>query len=178
MAISPRALDAMAIRATIDLLHDRQDTPWLRRILAEDPKYGKAYETAARFFVLNRRYEEGIAFYRRAITLRPDLWSAHSQLGINLMRLGLDDEARKHLEMAYNNGHKDAATVNTLRLLDSYKNFDVIRSGNIILKLDRKEAALLRPYFETELKRAMAALRPQVRLPPGAPGAARGLPEP
>jgi hypothetical protein len=58
--------------------------------------------------------------------------------------------------MAYNAGHKDAATVNTLRLLDSYKNFDVIRSGNVILKLDRKEAALLRPYFEAELKRAMA----------------------
>jgi tetratricopeptide (TPR) repeat protein len=157
MAMSPRALDAMAIRATIDLLHDRQDTPWLPRILAEDPKYGRAYETAARFFVLNRRYEEGIAFYRRAIALQPDLWSARSQLGINLMRLGLDDEARKHLELAYNNGHKDAATVNTLRLLDSYKNFDFIRSGNIILKLDRKEAALLRPYFEAELKRAIAA---------------------
>lgn len=157
MAISPRALDAMAILATIDLLHDRAETPWITRILTEDSKYGKAYETAARFFVLNRRYEEGIAFYRKAVALEPSLWSAHSQLGINLMRLGLDSEARKHLETAYNNGHRDAATVNTLRLLDSYKNFEIIRAGNIILKLDRKEAALLRPYFEAEMKRAMAA---------------------
>ena len=33
----------------------------------------------------------------------------------------------KELELSYNNGYRDAATVNSLRLLDSYKNFNTFR---------------------------------------------------
>lgn len=156
LAISPRALDAMAIHATIDWLSDRSETPWIGRILAQDPKYGQAYELAGRLFVLNRRYEEGIRFYRKAIEIAPELWSARAQLGINLMRLGFDQEARTQLEDCYTNHYRDAATVNSLRLLDSYKNFVTLRTGNTILKLHKKEAELLKPYFEAELKRAIA----------------------
>ena len=107
--------------------------------------------------MFNRRYEDGIAYYRKAIELDPQLWSARSQLGINLMRLGQEDEPRKQLEMCYDNGFRNEETVNTLRLLDSYKNFVTFKEDNTILKLQKKEADLLRPYFEAELKRIMAA---------------------
>jgi cellulose synthase operon protein C len=156
LAIAPQALDAMAINASIDWLDDKSDTPWISRILALDPHYGEAYAMGARFFILNRRYEDGIRFYRKAIEVQPDLWSAHSQLGINLMRLGFEEEAKAQLEDCYQHHYRDAATVNTLTLLDSYKNFVTYRDGNTILKLHRKEAELLRPYFETEMKRALA----------------------
>ncbi len=156
LAIAPQALDAMAIHAAIDWLEDKSDTPWISRILALDPHYGEAYAMGARFFVLNRRYEEGIRFYRKAIEIEPDLWSAHSQLGINLMRLGFEDEAKAQLDDCYEHHYRDAATVNTLTLLDSYKNFVTYRDGNTILKLHKKEAELLRPYFESEMKRVLA----------------------
>ncbi|HUJ49206.1 MAG TPA: tetratricopeptide repeat protein [Bryobacteraceae bacterium] len=156
LKISPDALDAMAIHATIDWLNDQSDSPWMSRLLAKNPRYGQAYALAGHFFVLNRRYEEGIAYYRKGLDLQPDLWSARSQLGINLMRLGLEDEARTQLEDCYEHHYRDAATVNTLRLLDSYKNFVTYRTNNTILKLHKKEAELLHPYFESELKRAMA----------------------
>ncbi len=156
LALAPQALDAMAIHAVIDWLEDKSDTPWIGRILALDPHYGEAYALGARFFVLNRRYEEGIRFYRKAIEIEPDLWSAHSQLGINLMRLGFEDEAKAQLDDCYEHHYRDATTVNTLTLLDSYKNFVTYREGNTILKLHKKEAELLRPYFESEMKRALA----------------------
>ncbi len=156
LEISSSALDAMAIHASIDWLDDKGDSPWMGRILAQNPHYGRAYELAGHFFVINRRYEEGIAYYRKAVAIEPGLWSAHSQLGINLMRLGFEEEARAQLEACYANNYKDAATVNTLRLLDSYKNFVTYRTDNTILKLHKKEAELLRPYFEGELKRAIA----------------------
>src|SRR6266508_3479794 len=76
LKMSADALDAMAIHATIDWLADKPDTPWIGRILEHNPKYGQAYETAGHFMVLNRRYEEGIQFYKKAIALQPDLWSA------------------------------------------------------------------------------------------------------
>src|SRR5665213_212004 len=152
LAIQPDALNATAVRASIDLLADKESSPWLAKIANR----GKGYETIAHFFVINRRYEEGIQYYRKAIAASPDLWTAHSQLGINLMRLGDEKGARQELQLAYNNHFRDAATANSLTLLDSYKNFDSFRTPTTVLKLQKKESAVLRPYFEEEMKRAMA----------------------
>ncbi len=146
--MSANDAQAKAILATIDWLNDKTITPW-------DPHDGPAYETAARIFVLNRRYEEGIQLFRKAIALQPDLWSARSQLGINLMRLGREDEARVELEMCFENHYRDAATVNTLRLMDSYKNFVTYKTDRTILRLHKKEAELLHPYFEAQMLQAL-----------------------
>jgi tetratricopeptide (TPR) repeat protein len=154
--IAPDALDAYAIRAAVEILADRSPDAWLAKIHAINPTYGEGYAIVAHHLVLNRRYQEGVAYYRKAVEVDPQLWSARSQLGINLMRLGQEDEPRKQLEMCYDNGYRDAATVNSLRLLDSYKNFAVIKTGSMILKLPQKEADLLAPYFEEQINRAMA----------------------
>jgi cellulose synthase operon protein C len=155
LKISPEALDAMAIHAAIEILADRSPDAWLAKIRAVNPNYGEGYALVAHHLVLNRRYEDGIAFYRKAIEADPRLWPAHSQLGINLMRMGQEDEPRKQLEMSYDNGYRNEETVNSLRLLDSYKNFVTVKDDTTILKLQKKEADLLRPYFNAELKRIM-----------------------
>jgi len=156
ISLSGDALDAMAIHAAVEVLADRSPDAWLDKIRRVNPSYGQAYELVAHHLVLNRRYEDGISYYRKAIELDPELWSARSQLGINLMRLGQEDEPRRQLELCYDNGYRDAATVNSLRLLDSYKNFVTYSDDTLILKLQKKEADLLRPYFEAEAKKAMA----------------------
>jgi tetratricopeptide (TPR) repeat protein len=153
--LAPDALDAFAIRAAVELLADRSPDAWLQRMLQVNPAYGQGHALVASQLVMNRRYEEGIAYYRKAIDLDPRLWSARSQLGINLMRLGQEDEARRQLEMCFNNGYRDNPTANSLRLLDSYKNFTVVTNARTIVKLESKEAALLRPYVDDVLKRAM-----------------------
>jgi tetratricopeptide (TPR) repeat protein len=147
--MSAHATQAKAILATIDWLNDKPDTQW-------DPHDGAAYETAARIFILNRRYEEGIKLFRKAVALQPDLWTAHSQLGINLMRLGREEEARAELELCYQNEYRDAATTNTLTLMDSYKNFVTYKTDRTVLRLHKKEAELLHPYFESEMLRALS----------------------
>jgi tetratricopeptide (TPR) repeat protein len=164
IAIDPESLDAMAIRATIDLMNDQPRTPWLSKIAAINPVYGQAYSTAGRFFVINRRYEEGIELYRQALKLDNRLWEARSELGINLMRLGHDEEARQHLEAAYENGYRNAATSNSLKLLDSYKNFEFFEQGNLRIKIHKKEAELLRPYVEDEVRRAVATYEKKYQL--------------
>jgi tetratricopeptide (TPR) repeat protein len=154
--ISSEALDAMSILATIDWLGDKQTSPWIDKILKINPVYGQAYETAGHFFVINRRYDEGIKAYRKAIELKPDLWTARSELGVNLMRLGKDGEARQQLEECWSNGYQASSTKNSLTLLDSYKNFQTFETPTTVLRLHKKEAALLRPYFQSELDRALA----------------------
>lgn len=169
IAMSPEALDAMAVRATIDWLDDKPSSEWMERILKFNPRYGKAYATAGHFFVINRRYEEGIRYYRKALDLDPELWESRAELGVNLMRLGEEEEARKHLEIAYNAGYKNAATVNSLRLLDSYKNFKTYKTPNTILRLHKKEDEVLAIYFQQELDRAMAAFDRKYKIKLGAP---------
>ncbi len=156
LAISPDALDAMAIRAAVEILADRSPDEWLGKIRAVNPTYGEGYAIVAHHLILNRRYEDGVAYYRKAIAADPELWSARAELGINLMRLGQEDEPRKQLEMCYENGYRNAETTNTLRLLDSYKNFVTLRDGPVTLKLEKNEADLLYPYFDEEAQRAIA----------------------
>jgi cellulose synthase operon protein C len=164
LKISPEALDAMAIHAAIEVLADRSPDAWFEKIRQINPAYGEGYALVAHHLVLNRRYEDGIVYYRKAIDADPRLWSAHSQLGINLMRVGQEDEPRKQLEMAYDNGFRNEETVNSLRLLDSYKNFITFKDGDTILKLHKKEAQLLYPYFESEMKRIIAAYNAKYKM--------------
>src|SRR6266853_5106646 len=156
LKISAEALDAMSIHAAIEVLADRSPDAWFEKIRQVNPISGEGYARVAHLLVINRRYEDGIAFYRKAIETDPRLWPAHSQLGINLMRMGQEEEPRKQLEMSYDHGYRNEETVNSLRLLDSYKNFVTVKDDTTILKLQKKEADLLRPYFNAELKRIMA----------------------
>ena len=157
LAIDPNSIEAKSVLATIDLLADKKTTEW-------DPKAAAGYHTIGHFFVLNRRYEEGIAYLRKAIELNPQLNKARSELGINLMRLGQNEEAYKQLETCFNNGFKSSATVNTLTLMDSYKRFTTYTTDRTILKLNSKEAELLRPYFESEMLRAISTYEKKYKL--------------
>jgi tetratricopeptide (TPR) repeat protein len=156
IALEADALDAMAIHAALELIADRPPDTWFAKIAAINPGYGKGYAEVAHDLEMHYRYEDAAAYYRKAVEADPRLWSAHSALGIELMRLGKQDEPLHELELSYNNGYRDAATVNSLRLLDSYKKFDTFRDDTTILKLNKSEAELLRPYFEAELHTILA----------------------
>lgn len=157
LSLQADALDAMAIHAAIELLSDHSPDAWFARIAAVNPQYGEGYALVAHQIEMHYRYEDAVTYYRKAIESAPRFWSAHSALGIELMRLGKEDEPRQELELSYNNEYRDAATVNSLRLLDSYKNFETIRDGTAILKLHKTEAALLQPYMQAELHTILAA---------------------
>lgn len=164
IALESDALDAMALHAAIELIADRSPDAWFARIRAVNPDYGEAYALVAHELELNYRYEDAVTYYRKAIEADPRLWAAHSALGIDLMRLGKEDEPHKELELSYNNGYRNAATVNSLRLLDSYRNFETIRDDATILRLNKSEADLLLPYLQPELHAILAAYEKKYRM--------------
>lgn len=159
LVLDAEALDAMALHAVIEILDDRSADAWWARIHAINPLYGQGYAIAAEHLIFNRRYQDGVAMYRKALELSPRLWAARSELGINLMRLGQDEEARRQLTQCYQNGYRNDATVNSLRLLDTLKDFATFTDATTILKLNRKESDLLYPYFHDVLTQAIEAYR-------------------
>ncbi|MCS7023544.1 MAG: tetratricopeptide repeat protein [Bryobacteraceae bacterium] len=149
------SLNAMAVLGVLEILEDKPQT-WLRRMDQVNPVYAPGYHFVGHQLQLNRRYSEAIEYLKEALKRDPDYWAAHSELGITYMRLGLEEQARRHLELAHNNGWRDAATTNSLRLIDSYKNFVTVPGERCEVRLDKKEAALLKLYVVPELEKAIA----------------------
>ena len=151
LALDGNSVQGKAILATIDWLADKKDTGW-------DPHAAKGYETAGHFFTLNRRYEEADQYYLKALDMDPQLDSARAELGINLMRLGRESEAYKLLKGCWDNGYQSKAISNSLTLLDKYftrGHFTTFDMPRTTLMVDKKEAALLHPYVESEMLRAI-----------------------
>ncbi len=141
IALENDALDAMAIHGAIELIANRSPEAWFAKIHAINPHYGEASARVGRQLGLHYRYEDAVTYYR-------------SQ----------EDEPFRELELCYDNGYRDKATVNSLRLLDSYKNFETFRDSTTILKLHKTEAALLRPYLQAELLTILATYEKKYRM--------------
>jgi tetratricopeptide (TPR) repeat protein len=169
LALDKDAMDAMAVHAAVELIADRSPDAWFAKIAAINPGYGEAYARVGHQLEMHYRYEDAVTYYRRAVKADPRLWAAHSALGIDLMRMGKEDEPLAELELSYNNGYRDAATVNSLRLLDSYKNFQTFRDATTILKLNKTEADLLQPYMQAELHTIMTTYDKKYRMKLPAP---------
>ena len=103
----------------------------------------------------NYRFEEAVALNRQALTVDPDDVRIHAALGVQLLRTGDEAEARDHLETAWNADKFDRTTLNLLRMMDSLDKFEVVREGNVIVKLDPKEVT-----GDARVRRAAGAARP------------------
>ncbi len=165
-------LEVYALNASADLLKGITDSEWTDRALAYNPGFGEIYATPAHFYVITRRYREAIELLFEAVRVQSDLWSAHAELGVNLLRENRVDEAQAHLALAYQGDPYSAQIVNTLRLIDSFENFRVlnrelpdngsdsdeptlvtadtepvtVESPGIVLRLHEEEAGVLDVY--------------------------------
>ncbi len=149
-------LEIYALLASVDLLRDVTESQWTARALELNPNYGEAYATPAYFYVITRRYREAVELLRKAVAVEPRLYSAHADLGINLLRDNHVAEAYEHLQIAYAGDPFSTQVVNTLRLLDSFDNFTFTGHGElevdgtilprVFLRLHKDEAEVLEPY--------------------------------
>jgi len=146
-------LEIHALRAALDVLRGDDGDKWIKRALAYNPSYGGVYETIAHFEAMRRRYREAAELLRRAVAVEPNLAEAHAELGNNLLRIGAIEEGQKHLALAYESDPYSVTTVNTLRLLDRFGEFQNSTAdagvAKLELRLHKSEAAALRPYVES-----------------------------
>lgn len=147
-------LELYALRAAADLLDNVTDSRYTQLSLQENPGFGDIYAIPAHFYVITRRYREAIDLYQKAVDIQPDHAAAHEELGVNLLRDNQMSRARKHLEIAYKEDPFSPKAVNTLRLLDSFEDFDLISDPEtpevgklpILFRLHQEESAAILPY--------------------------------
>jgi tetratricopeptide (TPR) repeat protein len=171
LGINPGSIDAMAMRAAIFYLSDKRAEldAEAKRALSINARAGQFYDTLAHFAVNNRRYSDGVDFYRRAIELSPSLWSARTELGMNLLRLGKMAEGRAELERAFKGDPFNLWAKNTLDLLDSMQGFTDTLKDPFLIKTDAKESAVISAYAAELLEEAHKKLTAKYRFTPRSP---------
>src|SRR5262249_55318890 len=171
LKVNPNAVDAIAVRAAMYFLSDRKGEldAEIKRALAINPRAGEFFDTLSTFAVNNRRYTDAVQFGRRAVELRPNLWSARTQLGIQLLRTAKVEEGRAELERAFKGDPFNVWAKNTLDLLDSMKDYvDTVR-GPFLIKAEPKENGALAVYAADLLEEAHKKLTDKYRFTPRAP---------
>ncbi len=171
LAENPSNLDARALAAAITYVRGTRAEfdAEVKTTLAINPSFGEIYRAAAQLAAHNYRFDEAVALAREAVALSPDSARAHAELGMHLMRTGEEAAARQSLERAFKLDAFNQVTYNLLGLLDTLDKFVEIREGDIILKLDPKEAPVMREYAMPLAQEALKTLSAKYHFTPKGP---------
>ncbi len=164
-------LEALALLAGVEVMRERDPATPIRDALEYNPRYGDMFVLLGYLDVIRRLYREADVWLQRAVQVEPDSPTAQRELGLNLMRLGQVDEARPHLTKAYDGDPYSAATVNTLKLLDSLGKFDRIKVEQpaLNLQLRKDEIPTLGPYVQQLASTAVPTLARKYGYTPSGP---------
>jgi tetratricopeptide (TPR) repeat protein len=169
LKINSRSLEAHSLKAAMFYLQDRDFEPEVAATLAIGPKYGDIFNTLAHYASITRRTEQAAQFARRATELAPNLWDAHLNLGMALLRMGQMETGRAAVEKAFKGDPFNVWAKNTLDLLDSMREFKETKRGGFIIKASAQESDVLSPYAASLLEEAAAKLTAKYRFTPKGP---------
>ncbi|HKG23186.1 MAG TPA: tetratricopeptide repeat protein, partial [Blastocatellia bacterium] len=171
LQVNPNSIEAISMRAAMHYVTGRKADfeAETRRALALNPHAGRLYQTLAHFAVINRRYSESVEFGRRAVELSPTLWSARTELGIQLLRIGRMAEGRAELEQAFKGDPFNLWAKNSLDLLDSMREYTETVQGPFIIKLAPRDSGAVSVYASSLLEEAHKKLTAKYRFTPKSP---------
>ena len=82
---------------------------------------------------------------------------------MHLLRTGDEPGARRALERSWKADPFDVVTFNLLKMLGNLEQFVTVKEGDIVLKMHRDEAPVLREYAMPLAQEALKTLSAQVR---------------
>lgn len=154
---APAALIALAAAHYL-----RNDTAAYRGALATYharlPRSAEAEIALANIAARNRLYQQATEFAQAGTERDPKAARAFALLGINAMRVGDIPRGRAMLERAFTLDPYDVWAKNTLDLLDTFKDYDEVRTARHVMMIEKKDAPLLSLYAETLAEQAYDSL--------------------
>lgn len=148
IAINPNSLKARSLIAAMAYLEDRvaDFETEVAGALAINPGYGDIYRVAGSHTARAYRFDEAVTLVRRALEVDPNNSRAYAELGMHLLRTGDEPAAREALERAFADDPFDVITFNLLSMMDSLAEFETFERGDVIVRLHRDEAPVLKEY--------------------------------
>jgi cellulose synthase operon protein C len=158
LRINPVAPRALAVAAAIKYLtHDSAGYDVFRqRALTANPHDAEFYATLAELAGEVRLYRTAAEFSEKAVALDSSDWRAWGLLGNNELRLGRIEQGRASLEKSFKGDPYSVWVKNTLDLLDTYKNYDLISSGHFQFLVEKDESPILSVYLKDLAEQAYA----------------------
>lgn len=171
LAINDQSLEARSLVAAVAYVEDRLDDFEVEvdRVLAINPAYGDVYRVAGNLTARNYRFEEAVALVRRGLEIDPDNTRSYAELGMHLLRTGDEPGARQALERSFAEDPFDVVTFNLLDMLDSLDEFVTFEEGDLVVRLHRDEAAVLKDYVLPLAQRAFDDLSARYEFRPEGP---------
>jgi len=171
LAVNPSSLDALALRAALSYVEDKpQDfEAEAAKVLAIAPRYGEVYRVAGELAGHNYRFDEAVELTRRGLALDANNSRAQGDLGSHLLRTGDEPGARVALEAAFKADPFNRVTLNQLRVMDIVDKFVSERDGDIVMRLDKDEAPVLREYAMALAHQVLSTLAARYEFTPRGP---------
>lgn len=159
---NPRDLPLLSLRATVRFLAD--DAAGLERakrtVLALNPEFSELYSILGEYADWEHRYEEIVQLMREALSIDPNDPRALSQLGLNLIRAGKEEDGVAQLSRAFSLDPYNVRVYNTLNLFDTVipKAYVSVRHPRFLIRYHKDDRQLLERYLPRLLDQAFDAL--------------------
>lgn len=171
-------MELNALRAAHAFMTQQPYQAYIDAALEEAPGYGDAWAIPGYFAEIIRRYEQAGTFFEQAVTVQPDHWDAHLELGQNYLRLNRVERAREHIRLAYDGDAFNPRTINLLRLLDTFVDDMEVLSfpsppegafPRLQLRLAKSESGVLQDYARDLAEQSIATYSKRYRFEPKQP---------
>jgi tetratricopeptide (TPR) repeat protein len=171
LVVNPSSLEAHAKLAALAYVEDK--TPEyeseVARTLAIAPAYGDVYREAGELAAHNYRFDDAVALTRRALALDPNNARTLADLGMHLLRTGDEPAARTALDRSFAIDPYSKVTFNLLALMDTLDTFETVRDGDLIVRMSKEEAPVLREYALPLAHQALRTLSAKYEFTPRGP---------
>ena len=124
----------------------------INRVTAANPRCGEFYASFGAGLDQSRRYPDAAKYLHEAITKMPQLVAAYGDLGVVLMRLGEEVEAKKQLDAAFAADPFNVRVNNMLKVLEVLDGYAILETEHFVIKFDRGRDEILARYASRYLE--------------------------
>ena len=145
LKINPNHLEALSLMAAayIRMYEPDKAQPYIERVRKINAGYAGLPNAIGRWLAAGRQFDLAEKHYREAIGLAPELAGPVTDLGRMYMQTGDEDKALETLEKAHEIDNFRSDIVNTLKLLNKMKKYEVLETDHFIVKVDGQHDMVL-----------------------------------
>jgi tetratricopeptide (TPR) repeat protein len=161
---------ALAVRAATAFVADDQAT--YRRTLSQlrrnNPRHVGHLPVLTELLEWEHRYEEIVALNREALRDNPSYWPAHGVIGLNLLRMGQEEEGLQELRQSWQQDPFNVMVYNTLNLYDEElaREYQWTTRGPLTFRFHQGDQPMLERYLPQLLNKAYGDLARRYRYRP------------